>query len=422
MKVMLISVRAETIAGPVFPMGLACIAAAARRAGHDVIVKDMRPVEKTSVLSETIKEFYPDVIGISVRNIDDQNMEEPSFLLDEAASALAECRKLSKAPIVLGGAGFSIFPEAALSYVGADMGIEGEGEIAFPALLDRLERGEDLAGLPGLHVAGQGLQGKRSFVRTLDGLPFPDYGDFPLSAAQRDLWVQVQGGRGCPLGCSYCSTAAVEGRTKRKRSADVLVRELGRLAAGGFRRFYFVDNTFNLPLTYAKEICRRIIEAGLDIRWMCIIYPAYVDEEFVRLMAEAGCRHASLGLESGSEKILRSMNKRFTPDDVRRASHLLAECGINQMGFLLLGGPGETRETVEESIAFAESLKIDMVKATIGIRIYPGTELARTAAAEGVIAPDDNLLHPRFYLAKGLEEWLRERIRRWATERPKWVS
>ena len=422
MKVLLISVRTETVAGPVFPMGLACVAAAARRAGHNVVVRDMIPAERTSVLSATIREFPPDVIGISVRNIDDQNMEKPRFLIEEAAATVAECRKLSRAPIILGGAGFNIFPEAALSFLGADMGIEGEGEVAFPALLARLERVEDLAGLPGLHVAGKGLQGKRSFIRTLDELPFPDYSDLPLSSAENDLWVQVQGGRGCPLGCSYCSTAAVEGRVKRMRSASELVRELARLAGEGFRRFIFVDNTFNLPLSYAKEICRGIIAQRLDIHWMCIIYPAYVDEEFVRLMAEAGCRQASLGFESGSEKVLRSMNKRFTPDDVRRASHMLAECGINQMGFLLLGGPGETRETVEESIAFAESLKIDMVKATIGIRIYPGTELARTAAAEGVIAPDDNLLHPQFYLAKGLEEWLRERIRRWATERPKWVS
>ncbi len=114
------------------------------------------------------------------------------------------------------------------------------------------------------------------------------------------------------------------------------------------------------------------------------------------------------------------MHKRFRPEDVARTSGLLAANGIGRMGFLLLGGPGETRETVEESLAFADGLKLEGVKLTVGLRIYPGTALARQARREGVLAAHSDLLRPRFYIAPGLEDGLRETVRAWVAERPHW--
>ncbi len=146
--------------------------------------------------------------------------------------------------------------------------------------------------------------------------------------------------------------------------------------------------------------------------WRCILYPHLVEEPLVRAMAEAGCVEVSLGFESGSEPVLREMNKRFRPEDVRAVSDLLAAHGIRRVGFLLLGGPGETRDTVEQSLAFAESLRLEFLKVTVGIRIYPGTPLARRAVAEGAISAEDDLLLPRFYLAPGLERWIQERVAR----------
>jgi radical SAM superfamily enzyme YgiQ (UPF0313 family) len=422
MKVLLISPNTEKTEIPVSPMGLACVAAAARQAGHEVLVVDMMPAEASlAQLGERLRAFSPDVVGVSVRNIDDQNMEQPRFLLPFVREVIAACRRGTAAPVVVGGAGYSIFPESALAYLGADMGLQGEGELAFPALLAALAEGGELSRVPGLYLPGRGRQGERSFARTLDELPFPAVGDLAISPEDRHLWVQVQSGRGCPLGCSYCSTEAVEGRVKRKRSPAVIVRELAHLVALGFRRFYFVDNTFNLPLAHAKEVCRQIIAARLDVKWMCIIYPGFVDTELVDLLARAGCTHVSLGFESGSPEILARMHKRFLPDGVRAAARLLAEAGIRQMGFLMFGGPGETRETVEESIALAEELPLETVKVTIGIRIYPDTDLARTAVARGLIAADDPLLEPRFYCVPELEGWLQERVRRWAAARPNWI-
>ena len=100
---------------------------------------------------------------------------------------------------------------------------------------------------------------------------------------------------------------------------------------------------------------------------------------------------------------------------------MFSEQGIKQMGFLLLGSPGETKESVEESLVFADSLKLDSLKITAGVRIYPHTPLAKKAIEEGVIAPDDDLLFPRFYMAKGLGDWLPEILRSWAAARPRWM-
>jgi radical SAM superfamily enzyme YgiQ (UPF0313 family) len=130
----------------------------------------------------------------------------------------------------------------------------------------------------------------------------------------------------------------------------------------------------------------------------------------VDAMREAGCTEVSLGFESGCAPVLKALNKRFLPRDVRLVADRLAARGIQRMGFLLLGAPGETRESVEESLTFVRSLELEELMITVGIRIYPHTALARRAVREGVIAPDDDLLRPRFYLAPGLEPWIHERV------------
>lgn len=224
------------------------------------------------------------------------------------------------------------------------------------------------------------------------------------------------------MNCSYCSTSTIEGEIIRKRDPALVVEEIARQAQKGFDRFFFVDNTFNLPVSYATELCQQLAAAELDITWRCILYPWKVDEELVRLMVKAGCREVSLGFESGSEPVLQALNKQFNSQEVYQITEILGDHGIHRMGFLLLGGPGETKESVEESLQFADSLGLEVVKVTTGIRIYPHTALARIALADGVISEDDDLLRPRFYLAEGLEDWLPETVHSWLAERPNWVT
>ncbi len=223
------------------------------------------------------------------------------------------------------------------------------------------------------------------------------------------------------MDCSYCSTATIEGRTIRKHDPKKVVETISKYTEAGLDHFFFVDNTFNLPSAYANTLCEQLISSKLKITWRCILYPGKVDDELVEKMAMAGCREVSLGFESGSEKILANMNKKYLPTDVRQISERLKKIGIDRMGFLLFGSPGENKETARESLEFADSLDLEAMKITIGIRIYPHTSLQQTAIKEGLVTADDNLLIPKFFIAKGLEGWLRETVKVWMETRPHWV-
>ena len=407
---------------PTLPLGLACVAAATQNAGHEVALLDlMFEGDPKLGIRTSIGDFHPDVIGISVRNIDDQNMLQPQFLLAPVRDVIASCRGLSNAPIILGGAGYSIFPESALRYLGADMGIQGEGEVVFPIVLERIGKGAQVSDIPGVWLPGQ-TPDARSFEKNLDALPLPEPGLWiPSGAGNRNLWVPLQSRRGCPLDCIFCSTSMIEGRAIRRRSPSPVVKWLAKLRETGCRNFNFVDNTFNLPLDYAKDLCRRMTQADLDLHLWCLIYPKRIDRELVELMREAGCRQISFGFESGSDRMLRRLNKQFNRHEVSAVSKMFADAGIERMGFLLLGGPGERKDSVEESLSLADSLNLEALKITVGLRIYPQTPLARIALAEGVISAEEDLILPRFYLTPELRDWLPERVATYRSSRP-WVN
>jgi radical SAM superfamily enzyme YgiQ (UPF0313 family) len=423
MRVLLISANTETLNMPTLPLGLGFVAAAAREAGFEVHFLDLMSAgEPQAVVVRALSEVRPDVIGVSIRNVDDQSSTAPRFLLDGAKNVVKACKRVSDAPVVVGGAGYSLFPEAALEYLEADMGIQGEGEGAFVALVEKLKNNGPLSEVPGLYVRGKGLQAPRAHSKKLDAWPFPDPSLFDATLFDDpSYYLPFQTRRGCSLKCSYCATPALEGSRLRKHDPEAVVRELTRWRKAGFSRVFFVDNTFNLPPRYAVNLCRQLSEAGLGLTWRSILYPGSVNAELVEAMARAGCSEVALGFESGSREVLAGMHKHFTPEDVERAARLLGDAGIRRTGFLLLGGPDETMASVEESLQWASSLRLEMIKVTVGLRIYPYTRLAAVALAQGVIDRKDNLLLPRFYLANGLKDWLRETVAAWTAERANWV-
>jgi radical SAM superfamily enzyme YgiQ (UPF0313 family) len=186
-------------------------------------------------------------------------MGETRFLLEPVQNIIAQCRAFSNAVIVIGGAGFSIFPHAVLRYLKADMG----GEMAFTTLIKALERIDNLPNIGGLCFPGKSVQLVTAESSKLDILPLPDPSIWSVpSGAKNEIWIPHQTRRGCPMKCTYCSTPALEGKTIRKHSVDASVEGFARHMAAGFSSFYFVDNTFN----YTKELCTSIISAHLGIQ------------------------------------------------------------------------------------------------------------------------------------------------------------
>ena len=394
---------------PTIPLGLMLVAEACKRSGHDVDLLDLMFKENPQIaLHNRVDKFNPEVIGISVRNIDDQNLENPRFLLENVRPLIEWCRAVSSAPIILGGAGYSIFPDEVLEYLGADMGVHGEGEKIFPAILERISRGENPAVLPGVHIRGRKGSIKQKFCISLDSLPLPDNDAWAnVNPENVETWIPIESRRGCPNFCSYCSTFHIQGRTVRTRSPHIIARHVERLVEQGFKQFYVVDNSFNIPESQGLELCNSLADLQLDIKWRAILYPHGVTERLVRSMKQAGCFEVAMGFESGSERMLKEMNKHFVTDEVRSVCKMLADNGIRRIGFLLLGGPGETRKSVEKSLEFADSLNLEGLRTTIGIRIYPGTKLAKSALAEGMIMSEDELLLPHFYLEPNIDPWIR---------------
>jgi len=196
MRILLISANTEQINMPVLPLGLACVAASVQGAGHEVqLLNLMMQTDTQQALREAIAGFNPEIIGISVRNIDDQMMENPKFLLADVKDVVRSCRECSGSTIVLGGAGYSIFPQVSLDFLEADIGIQGEGESAFLKLLERLAENKDLSGIPGLFLAGQAPPSSREYIKSLTDLPLP-LPDIHLSMPSvlkgQEIWILFQ--------------------------------------------------------------------------------------------------------------------------------------------------------------------------------------------------------------------------------------
>jgi len=405
---------------PAPPIGMSYVAEATRRAGHAVRVLDLlgreRPLHD---VQEALRTFDPQAVGISVRNIDNVVRQRPAWHLGELTAVLDTIRRQCPAPIVLGGPAISILGATALSRLDADFAVIGEGEMTFPALLAAMETGGRHDNIAGLCYRDAGS------VRSTPPSRLPVFGpsgmerwiDWSAYERRGGTWA-IQTKRGCPLQCSYCAYPGIEGRTCRMRPAAEVVDEMEHVMRRAHpRTFEFVDSTFNVPPEHAAGICREIIRRRLDVNLTAMgVNPLGVSASLFGLMRQAGFNSMMITPETASDVMLRSLRKGFTREHVRRTAELARECGIASAWFFMLGGPGETRETVEETVSFVErhlSWGGCVSIFTTGIRLLPGTELARRAVAEGHLAPEQDLAAPAFYLSpEADEEWILARINR----------
>jgi radical SAM superfamily enzyme YgiQ (UPF0313 family) len=434
-KVLLISENQARDNMVPYPLGVAYVASAVKAAGHQVAGLDLMFSDDPGAdTARAVADFGPDVVGVAIRNIDSQQMYDNKFYLPQVVPVVESIKAAADVPIVLGGAGFSIFPLECLEYLGLELGVVGEAERAFPALLDRLQEGREPTGLPGVAARrrGGGSVNWELAYPDFPALPAPDREVFGVSSYNWSpgegrkgppFVTNAQFGRGCHLHCIYCSSPLVEGRVARRREPGEVAGELAELAARHGTSFVaFVDSLFNCPAELTIRLCREIEARQTGIRWACSVNPMFFHPELYQAMADAGCLGISIGNESGSRDMLSALRKEFSKEDILRSFRGARDAGLNVFCFLLLGGPGETRETVEESIAFMDELGPKEVNVTTGIRIFPRCEMERIAVAEGVISPGQNLLHPTFYMAREVEPWLRGFMQEACAARPGWFT
>jgi radical SAM superfamily enzyme YgiQ (UPF0313 family) len=422
MRILLISANRERMPYPVAPLGLAYIAEALLAEGHDCRAIDLcfsADVEQD--LIQSVADFPPDAIGISLRNLDNLTYPPSISYLPELEETIAIMRRLTSAPIVIGGSGFSLAPLPLMQRLEVEFGIVGEGERSMAELVRRVEKGASCDGIPGVLI-----RGKDEFLppRPLDSFGIPARSVLDNKRyLQEGGMANIQTKRGCPFNCIYCTYPLLEGKHVRARDVGEVVQELKDLQTEqGVDYCYFVDDIFNYPPDYTEALLREMIAQGVKMKWTAFVNPRFLTPEITALMAEAGCQGVELGVDSGSSKILRLYGKGFETQDIINASQHCRGADLNFALYLLLGGPGEDEATLQETFALMDRLDPTAVIIMLGIRIYPQTPLQKMAIKEGVIKEGDDLLEPRFYIAPLIgPERLIELITEAALERRGWI-
>lgn len=373
------------------PLGIATLSAVLRRAGFAASLRDLHDDDWEDV-ERLLREKRPDLVGISCFTFERAN----------ALRTAALARKiLPEALVVMGGPHATFFPEQVLQTGLVDVVVLGEGENALLELVRRLAEGRDLRDVQGIALRDiDGLRINPPGPRTvdLDGFPFPDYSAFDLAEYRSPEVPEQYSGlpgthvltsRGCPYTCRFCSVNKFFGGRWAYRTPGNVADELEELAATrGVRHVYFSDDLFTLDRERAVGICREIIDRRIDLAWMAETRVDCVDAGLLGWMRRAGCHRVYYGVESGSPRILKAANKRFTVNQVARAFEWTHKAGLEPCCFLMVGNPGESPETIGETVSLMRAIR-PATMPIIGITtILPGTELYELSKRQGLITDD----------------------------------
>jgi len=406
------------------PIGACIVAEAAESAGHKVTLLDLMFVDNVQRhLASALEKTLPDVIGISVRNIDNNDMKNPRTFFDEVSTIVQMIRKKTDALIVLGGAAVSVMPEQLLRHTHANIAVFTSGEFVFSRLLAALKDKESFENIPGIGWLVNNIFRKNPFPEEYSKASHPCLvPDFfrwinVKSYMANFSTVPVQTKRGCPFKCIYCTYASGEGQNYQLCSAQSVLSEVEKLVSLGMRDIEFVDNVFNSPYEHALEICSLLARARLPVHLQTMeLNPKFVDDRLLTAMEEAGFVGIGLTAESFDDLVLENLGKNYTANDVLQASHVIKRHKLPCFWIFLLGGPGETPQSVQRTLDFARRnvRPNDTVFFNVGIRIYPGTELENIARQDNSLSvPPQEMLNTVFYFSRQLDrQWFSETLSR----------
>ena len=316
-----------------------------------------------------------------------------TMTIDEDADVLEHYKRINPHLLtVVWGSHPTFLPKQTLSRSGIDVAVRGEGDWIIRDLALNYFSGKDWRSVPGIAFRSDGgitVNPSYPLISDLDDLPFPDRSMLSGSAGyfnpvvKRTPYTTVYATRGCPGKCTFCTVPAFYGGKIRLRSAGNIIDELKLIAKQGYKEVFFRDETFTANKQRVLEVATAIRENDLDLTWICSSRIGSIDEEMIRVMAQSGCHMIRVGVESGSQRILDNVKKGINLGQTEQLMDLAHRHGVDVHAHMMLGMPGETRETVEETIRFIKRIRPSIV--TFGICTpYPGTKLFEEVA----------LLHP----------------------------
>lgn len=396
-RVFLISSNTTVDPYPVYPLGMAVVAGALVDAGHkirqyDCLVHGDDPVR----LQEELRTFSPDLITISLRNIDnvDSFSGEDGWYLQRVKRLVETIREVAVAPVVVGGPALTLMPEAIAGYLRVDYALIGEGERSLPELVRKLAAGESV---PQVILRCSPLDGDQFSAPFFD----QELIDYYL---QHSGMVNLQTKRGCPYLCSYCSYPHLEGNRFRVRDPRLVVDELERLKLeNGVERVFFTDSIFNDPQGEYLKLVEEILRRDLGMKWSAFFRPQGFGVEEMALMKRAGLYALELGTDAATDRTLAGICKKFRFAEVIKVNQACLEQRLPAAHFIMFGGPDEDETTLAEGLDNIDQLGVSAVFAFSGIRIHPESPLHQRAVDDGVITADTDLLKPVYYFSPLLD-------------------
>ncbi|PIY02070.1 MAG: B12-binding domain-containing radical SAM protein [Bacteroidetes bacterium CG_4_10_14_3_um_filter_31_20] len=407
---------------PVYPLGISYLVSYLEEHLPDlkILLFDFNKNDY-SELVQLIKKEHPKYIGVSFRNIDDVNFYAKNSYIAHYKAIVDLVKVNSKATIIIGGPGYSIFPIEMYNLLQPDFGIYGEGEISLYKLINILENNKNnFEDVPRLiykkdnktifnQKGNSTLQPKTSYNKELTDYYWQNSG-----------MLNIQTKRGCPYNCIYCTYPLIEGKNVRTHNPEILVENIEKyLYENNVDYFFFTDSLFNLKNKFNYKFAELILRKNIKFKWGAYFNFKNLPEDLLVLLKRAGLTHIEFGTDSLCDITLNSYRKPFTFEEILNTSDICNKLDIDFAHFLILGGYGETKGTLKETFENSKKIGRTVFFTFVGMRIYPNTELYKIAINEGKIQPTDDLLLPKYYVT---EEYNEEFVKQLAKESGKrWV-
>ena len=402
-NILLISTNIVERPYPVYPLGISCLAGALKNAGHKVYQWDFLAQDcEIEPLKQLIKSIRPDVIGISIRNIDTVDSLNRIKYLEHNKDIIKEVRKITDSSIIIGGPGFSILAKEIMDFLDPDYGVVGEGEEIMLSLVSQIE--SKTAPPKKIILNNQHINGYPDYPVLYE----PEIASYYL---KHGGMLNVQSKRGCPFNCAYCSYPYLEGKQLRFKDPEHVVEDMIRASQQtGINYFFITDSVFNDPAGHYLEFCEIMIKKEVNLSWCAYIRPKNIGDKEIALMKRAGLKSIELGTDASTDITLEKLNKGFTMEDVFEVHKAAIRQDVPCAHFIIFGGPGETMATFSKGLENIKRLTGSVVFGFLGIRILPFTDIYNMAMREGVITKEHNLMEPVFYFSEDIDPDILARI------------
>lgn len=367
------------------PSGITWLSRSLKNNGYDVGVCDVSLIDDFSelkgILGNSFEIEKPDFICVSLRNIN-TSVNPPVSFVPFLRMLSQGIMKLTDKPIIIGGAGFSIYPEVCLRESKIKWGIVGEGEKSLVTFLNKFfSDATDVLEVPGLaYITGAIFhQNPPQPCNEFIDIDYPDHSfvDYDNYIVKGGM-IPIQTKRGCSFSCVYCDYPFLEGNTYRLRSCGKIVDEMQALKESGYEYFFFTDSVFNTPQKHTLELLNEIIKRGLNIKWSAYVNPSGFSAELADAFLESGCFRLEMTVDTMAPETLKSYMKNFTTEEIFKADDLIQKKNIPTLYWVNLCGPGETNNTLKLNLKLLGDLKaVSKGWIGVGFATLPNTPLAK---------------------------------------------